>query len=73
MVSDLFAHDNEADFSKSSEEKTAATGSKVAPRSMGSVFSPMKKATKAKKKWFIPLYQGSYTGGRKQFMQFTWE
>ena len=46
-VSDSFGHENEVDISKSSEEKTSATGSKVAPRSMGSLFSPMEKAKKA--------------------------
>lgn len=49
MVSDSFGHDIEADNSKSSEEKTSATGSKVAPRSKGSLFSPMEKAKKAQK------------------------
>lgn len=49
VVSDSFGHDNEADNSKSSEEKTSATGSKVAPRSKGSLFSPMEKAKKAQK------------------------
>lgn len=47
VVSDSFGHENEV--SKSSEEKMAATGSKVAPRSMGSLFSPMEKAKQAQK------------------------
>lgn len=47
MVSDSFGHENEVDISKSSQDKTSATGSKVAPRSMGRMFSPMEKAKKA--------------------------
>ena len=47
VVSDSFGHENEVDKSKSSEEKTSATGSKVAPRSMGSKFSPMEKGKQA--------------------------
>lgn len=42
-VSDSFGHENEVDISKSSEEKTSATGSNVAPRRKGSLFSPMEK------------------------------
>lgn len=49
MVSDSFGHDNEADISKSSEDKTSATGSNVAPRRMGSLFSPMEKTKKAQR------------------------
>lgn len=62
MVSDSFGHENEVDISKSSEDKTSATGSKVAPRSRGSLFSPMEKTKKAQKEVypFIPreLYRG---------------
>lgn len=61
MGSDSFGHENE--LSKSSEEKTSATGSKVAPRSMGSLFSPMEKAKKAQKCLSL-LYKGSYRGGQ---------
>lgn len=43
MVSDSLGHENEVDISISSEEKTSATGSNVAPRSMGSEFSPTRK------------------------------
>lgn len=71
-VSDSFGHENEVDISKSSEDKTSATGSKVAPRSMGSLFSPMEKAKQAQREVY-PLYHGSYTGGTKPFVQFTWE
>lgn len=42
-VSDSFGHENEVDISKSSEEKTSATGSNVAPRRKGSLFSPREK------------------------------
>lgn len=43
VVSDSLGHENEVDISISSEEKTSATGSNVAPRSMGSEFSPIRK------------------------------
>lgn len=43
VVSDSLGHENEVDISISSEEKTSATGSNVAPRSMGSEFSPTRK------------------------------
>lgn len=48
-VSDSFGHENEVDISKSSEEKTSATGSNVAPRRMGSLFSPMEKNNNKKR------------------------
>lgn len=67
MGSDSFGHENEV-----SEEKTSATGSKVAPRSIGSMFSPMEKAKKAQKR-FMPLYEGDYTSLQKPYVQFTWE
>lgn len=57
MGSESFGHENEV---SKSEEKTSATGSKVAPSSMGSLFSPMERAKKAQKR-FIPVYQRSYT------------
>lgn len=57
MGSDSFGHENEV---SKSEEKTSATGSKVAPSSKGSLFSPMERAKKAQKR-FIPVYQRSYT------------
>lgn len=62
MVSDSFGHENE--FSKSSEEKTSATGSKVAPRSMGSLFNPMEKAKKAQRKVY-PFYISAAVQGGK--------
>lgn len=43
VVSDSFGHENGVDISKSSEERTSATGSKVAPKSIGSLFSPTKR------------------------------
>lgn len=58
-VSDSFGHENEVDISKSSEEKTSATGSNVAPRRMGSLFSPMEKNNK--KKSFTPVTSGMGT------------
>lgn len=54
VVSDSFGHESEADNSKSSEDKMSATGSKVAPRSIGSLFSPTEKAKKAQR--HLPLY-----------------
>lgn len=62
MVSDSFAHENEVDISKSSEEKTSATGSKVAPRSKGSLFRPMEKTRKAQKE----VYPFSIKGARQR-------
>lgn len=56
-VSDSFGHENELDISKSSEEKTSATGSKVAPSRMGSLFSPMEKNNNNKKE-VHPCYIG---------------
>lgn len=80
-VSDSFGHENEVDISKSSEEKTAATGSNVAPRRKGSLFSPMEKNNNNKKgteKEVHPCYigEGNYQHGREKkepFVQITWE
>lgn len=63
VVSDSFGHENEVDISKSSEENTSATGSKVAPRSMGSLFSPMEKAKQAQKEIY-PFISRNYTGDK---------
>lgn len=68
VVPDSFGH--EADISMSSEDKTAATGSKVAPRSMGSLFSPMEKTKKAQRA--LSQTKGASQGG-KPVLQFTWE
>lgn len=71
-VSDSFGHEKEVDISKSSEEKTSATGSNVAPRRMGSLFSPMEKNNnkkKAQRKRFTPVTSGRgtiNTGERKK-------
>lgn len=72
MVSDSFGHENEVDISKSSEDKTSATGSKVAPRSRGSLFSPMEKTKKAQKEVY-PFYTKGAIQGTKPCVQFTWE
>lgn len=71
VVSDSFGHENEVDISMSSEDKMSATGSKVAPRSMGSLFSPMEKK-KRHRKSFIPKPRESHRVA-KPFLQFTWE
>lgn len=64
MVSDSFGPENEVDKSKSSEEKTSATGSKVAPRSMGSEFSPMEKAKKAQREVYPFYMSGAIQDGQ---------
>lgn len=61
VVSDSFGHENGVDISKSSEERTSATGSKVAPRSIGSLFSPTKREQNRQRKRFIPLKEGNNT------------
>lgn len=64
VVSDSFGHENEVDISKSSEVKTSATGSKVAPRSMGSLFSPMEKTKKAQKEVYPFYIRGAKQGDK---------
>lgn len=61
VVSDSFGHDNRVDFSKSSEERTSATGSKVAPRSIGSLFSPTKREQKKAQKEIHPFFKNGNT------------
>lgn len=63
VVSDSFGHENEADNSKSSEDKTSATGSNVAPRSIGSFFSPMEKAKEGQKDVYPFMSTELNTGG----------
>lgn len=62
VVSDSIGHENEVDISISSEDKTSATGSNVAPRSMGSLFSPMEKTKKAQKKVDPSILKELYRG-----------
>lgn len=67
MVSDSFGHDNEADISKSSEDKTSATGSNVAPRRIGSLFSPMEKTKKAQREVYPCYTEATKTAATKPF------
>ena len=60
VVLGLFGLGNGVDISKSSEEKMSATGSNIAPRSMGSLFSPMERA---QHRGLSPRVRGAGRGG----------